>query len=94
MYRLFRKYHRWLAIVCALPLLLTVMTGMSIPIAKAVHQRQFTGFLIHLHTLETFGLEGFFPIINGIGFLELLITGLYMTNLFRERRSPSNPLDF
>jgi len=27
------------------------------------------GFLIHLHTLETFGLESFFPIINGIGLL-------------------------
>ncbi len=90
MNRLFRKYHRWLAIVCVFPLLLTVITGMLFPIAKAFHQRQLAGFLIHLHTLETFGLESFFPIINGIGLLGLLITGIYMTNLFQERRVPSN----
>ena len=86
MNRLFHKYHRWLAIVCVLPLFLTVITGMFFPIAKAFNQRQLAGFLIHLHTLETFGLESFFPIINGIGLLGLLITGIYMTNLFRERR--------
>lgn len=91
MNRLFRKYHRWLAIVCALPLLLTVITGMTFPIAKALHQRQLAGFLIHLHTLETIGLEDFFPIINGLGLLGLLITGIYMTRLFREKRA--HPLD-
>ncbi len=93
MNRLFRRYHRWLAIVCALPLLLTVVTGMTFPIAKALHQRQLAGFLIHLHTLETFGLDGFFPIINGLGLLGLLITGIYMTSLVRKQRSPSNLLD-
>ncbi len=87
MNRLFRKYHRWLAIVCALPLLLTVITGMTFPIAKASHQRQLASSLIHLHTLEIFGLDSFFPIINGIGILGLLMTGLSMTRLFRERRS-------
>ena len=87
MSRLFRKYHRWLAIVCALPLLLTVTTGMLFPIAKAFHQRPLAGFLIHLHTMETFGLEGFYPIINGMGLMGLIVTGLYMTNLLREQRS-------
>ncbi|WP_072044929.1 peptidase [Aliterella atlantica] len=93
MNRLFRKYHRQLAIVCALPLLLTVITGMLFPIAKGFHQRQLAGFLIHLHTLKTIGLDSFFPIINGIGLLGLLVTGIYMTSLFRERRFPSNPHD-
>lgn len=87
MNRLFRKYHRWLAIICVLPLLLTVITGMSFPIAEALDQRQLARFLIHLHTLEAIGLETFFPIINGLGLLGLLITGIYMTNLFREQRS-------
>lgn len=86
-HRLFRKYHRWLAIVCALPLLLTIFTGIAFPIAKALHQRQLAGFFIHLHTLETFGLEGIFPILNGLGLFGLLGTGLYMTNLLRQRRS-------
>lgn len=94
MNRLFRRYHRWLAIACALPLLLTVVTGMTFPIAKALHQRQLAGFLIHLHTLEIFGLDGFFPILNGLGLLGLLITGIYMTSLVRKQRSPSNLIDF
>lgn len=92
MNRLFWKYHRWLAIVCALPLLLTVITGMAFPIAKALHQRQLAGFLIQLHTLETFGLGDFFPILNGIGLLGLLVTGIYMTRLFRQRSVKS--IDF
>ncbi len=82
MHRLFRRYHRWLAIVCTLPLLFTVITGISSSIAKSFHQRQLAGVLIHLHTLETFGLDALFPIINGLGLLGLLVTGVYMTSLF------------
>ncbi|BAY63755.1 hypothetical protein NIES22_38440 [Calothrix brevissima NIES-22] len=93
MNRFFRRYHRWLAIVCALPLMLTVITGMTFPIAKALHQRELAGFLIHLHTLETFGLDGIFPIVNGLGLLGLLVSGIYMTSLFRDRRLPGNRLD-
>lgn len=70
------------------------MTGMLFPIAKAFPERQLAGFLIHLHMLETFGLDSFFPIINRIGLLGLLVTGINMTSLFRERRFPSNPHDF
>ncbi len=93
MYRLFRKYHRWLAIVCALPLLLTVITGMTFPIAEALQQRQLAGVLIHLHTLETFGLDAFFPVINGLGLLGLIITGIYMTSLVRKQRSASDLIE-
>lgn len=93
MSRLFRKYHHWLAIVCALPLLLIVLTGMAFPIAKALHHRQLAGFLLHLHTLETFGLDTFFPVIAGFGLLGLLITGIYMTRLFPKRHSPAKLID-
>ncbi len=86
MNRLFRKYHRWLAIVFALPLINTIITGIGFSIAKSLHQRAIAGFLIHLHTLETFGLDGIFPIINGIGLLGLLVSGLYMTRVFRQTR--------
>lgn len=92
MNRLFRRYHRWLAIVCTLPLLLTVITGIGFSIAKASNRRQLAGVLIHLHTLETFGLDGFFPLINGLGLLGLLVTGVYMSTLFR-KRCPTQTLD-
>ncbi len=72
--RLWRKYHRWLAFAFALPLLLTIVTGIALPIAKALHQRQLARFLVHLHTLETFGLDEVFPIITGFGLLGLIVT--------------------
>jgi hypothetical protein len=86
MNRLFRKYHRWLAITCSLPLLLTVITGMTFPIAKVFHQRQLAHFLIELHTMEILRLDGWFPIINGLGLLGLLITGIYMTNQGKRKK--------
>ncbi len=89
MNRLFRQYHRWLAIVFALPLLTTLITGISFPIAKSLNQPQLTELLIQIHTLEIVGLENIFPIINGIGLLGLLSTGIYMTRLFRQRHYPS-----
>ncbi|GET44393.1 peptidase [Microseira wollei] len=92
MNRLFRKYHRWLAIAFAVRLLNQIVTGIGFSIAKSFHQRQWAGFLLHLHTLETFGLEAVFPIINGIGWLGLLIAGLYMTSLLRQRRVLSSNL--
>lgn len=86
---IFRKYHRWLAIALSLPLLTTVISGIGFTIAKSFHQRALAGFLIHVHTLEIFGLEGVFPILNGIGLMGLLVTGIYMLSLSRRRRSSS-----
>lgn len=94
MYRLFRRYHRWLAIIFALPLLVTVITGITFPVAKALQQRQLAGFLIHLHTMEIVGLDDWFPILNGLGLLGLLVTGIYMTNLFRDRSSHNFANDY
>ncbi|UBF27516.1 hypothetical protein K9N68_06125 [Kovacikia minuta CCNUW1] len=46
MNRLFRKYHRWIAIVLCLPLFITVLTGMAYTIADEwLHQSEFGEFL-------------------------------------------------
>lgn len=90
MRRSFRKYHRFLAPILALPLALTVLTGMLItlieesPIPIGLSPR----LLLDLHTGELFGLEGFYPILNGLGLLGLLVTGLSMTSLLG-RKNPS-----
>ena len=86
MNRLFHQYHRWLAIALFLPLLTTVVSGVGFTIARSLHQRALAEFLIHIHTLEIFGLGEIFPLLNGIGLLGLLVTGIYMTRLFRQRR--------
>lgn len=86
MNRLFRKYHRWMAIMFSLPLMTTVVTGMGCTIASEwFHERQMSRFLLKVHTLEIFGFEEVFPIINGLGLVGLLVTGVYMSGIFRSR---------
>ncbi|AFY34258.1 hypothetical protein [Calothrix sp. PCC 7507] len=86
MNRLFRRYHRQIAIILCLPLFLTVLTGLSFTIAHEwLHQNELGEFLLGLHTLEIIHLEKIYPILNGLGLVGLLITGVSMTGLFRSR---------
>jgi len=90
MLRSFRKYHRQISIVLCLPLFLTAISGMGVTITREfLHQRELSRFLLHLHTLELFNLEEIYPILNGIGLIGLLVTGVTMTGLFRKPRSQS-----
>ncbi|BAZ48297.1 hypothetical protein NIES4103_09050 [Nostoc sp. NIES-4103] len=86
MNRMFRRYHRQIAIILCLPLFLTVLTGMGYTIAHEwLHQNEFGSFLLKLHTLEIVHLEAIYPVLNGLGLISLLITGLSLTGLFRTR---------
>ena len=83
--RVFRKYHRILAIILCLPLLLTVITGTAYTILVDWFQLEDTAeLLLGLHTLEIVHLENFYPVLNGIGLIGLLVTGMTMTNLFKK----------
>ncbi len=90
MHRTFRKYHRFLAPILMLPLILTVLTGMLVtvnqewPISTGIP----SSLLLELHTGEIFGLGGFYPLLNGLGLLGLAVTGITMTGLFRPKRKP------
>lgn len=86
MIRSFRKYHRQIAIALCLPLFLTVISGMCFTIAHEwLHQDELGEFLLGLHTLEILHLEKIYPLLNGLGLVGLLITGVSMTGLFRQR---------
>ncbi len=86
MVRSLRKYHRQIAIALCLPLFLTVLTGMSYTIVDEwLQQAELAGLLLRIHTLEILHLEAIYPLLNGLGLLGLLITGLSMTALFRKR---------
>ncbi len=91
MIRSFRRYHRQIAIALSLPLFLTVFTGIGVTIVqKWFHQHELGEFLLSIHTLEIIHLETIYPLLTGLGLLGLLITGLSMTGLFRQRRDPNN----
>ncbi|WP_293144979.1 MULTISPECIES: peptidase [unclassified Microcoleus] len=92
MNRGFRKYHRIIGIIVALPIVLTVLTGMAItiirewPLGIEISSR----FLLKIHTGEIFHLQAIYPILNGLGMLGLLVTGLSMSGLFGRRKQPTS----
>jgi hypothetical protein len=90
MNRLFRQYHRKIAIVLCLPLLLTVLTGMGYTMVGewSLNLGVSRVFLMKLHTGEILHLQGIYPILNGIGLIGLLVTGLSMSKLFKRRVTP------
>lgn len=84
--RTFRKYHRTLAIILCLPLILTVLSGMGYIIFDDwFGQEDIAHFLMEIHTFEFLGLEKIYPVLNGLGLIGLLVTGLTMSSLFRKR---------
>ncbi|MEH1899771.1 peptidase [Nostoc sp.] len=85
----FRKYHRLIATLFCLPLLFTAVTGISIAIADTwLHQEDLAGFLIAVHTLQIFKLDAIMPVLNGLGLIGLVATGVSLTGLFAKRRQP------
>jgi hypothetical protein len=84
--RAFRKYHRILAIILCLPLVVTVVTGMGYTILVDWFQLEdMAELLLGLHTLEIIHLDKFYPVLNGLGLIGLLVTGMTMTNMFKKR---------
>ena len=92
--RLVRQYHRKIALVLALPLLLTVLTGMAYTIlVEWFQQGAIASTILSLHNGEILGLGSIYPILNGLGLLGLLATGLPMSSLFSKRRTQKEASD-
>jgi hypothetical protein len=92
MKRAFRKYHRTLAIIVCLPLSLTVLTGILTTIVAewGVDAGIPRGLLLSIHTGGILHLEKIYPILNGLGLIGLLVTGLSMTGLFGKQTRKQN----
>lgn len=87
MVRTFRNYHRSLAIIMALPLGVTILTGLGYTIfADWLHWGGIGEVLLGLHTGELLGLENIYPVLNGLGAIGLVVTGIVMTKLTKTRR--------
>jgi hypothetical protein len=86
--KVFRKYHRSIAIICCLPIALTILSGIGYTILDEILHIKGTGSLMmKIHTMSFLGLDKIYPILNGIGLIGLLVTGLTMTSLFRSNKS-------
>ncbi|MDQ2100608.1 MAG: peptidase [Tychonema bourrellyi B0820] len=92
MKKAFRKYHRILAIIIALPIILTVLTGMLTTIVREwpINTEISSRLLLKIHTGEIFHLQAIYPILNGLGMIGLLVTGLSMSGLFDRRKKPTS----
>jgi hypothetical protein len=82
--RLFRKYHRLLASIIFLPLILTTITGMATTMTAEWRWNLGVSrsFILAIHTGEFFHLQAIYPMLNGLGTIGLLITGITMTGVF------------
>jgi hypothetical protein len=91
MNRMFRKYHRTLAVIICLPLFLTLFSGVAYTIlGEWFHNESLSEWLLSIHTMEILHLEGIYPVLNGVGVLGLLVTGLSMTGVFKKKGTPRN----
>jgi uncharacterized iron-regulated membrane protein len=85
MNRVFRRYHRKLAFIMCLPLTLTAIAGIAYPILSDwLVQKDLAEFVLRIHAGDFLGLASIYPILNGLGLVGLLVSGLSMMS--RSRR--------
>ncbi|MCC0175557.1 hypothetical protein I4641_01000 [Waterburya agarophytonicola K14] len=87
-----RKWHRLLAPIMILPILLTVITGVIFQIGELGGFEDKLRWAIHWHKGD-FGYIDFqksFPFLNALGLLFLTFTGISMW--WKSRRKPSSKL--
>lgn len=88
MQRSFRKYHRAIALIISIPILLTTLTGIVTTFIRewGLNIGLSSHWVLKAHTGEIFHLGGIYPILNGFGLLGLLVTGLNMSGIFNQKR--------
>ena len=81
----FRKFHRAIAPIMALPLLLTAITGSIYQITDLSGKEVKWLLEMHKGNFGSLKLETVYPFLNALGLLALLVTG---TSMLLQRRSP------
>lgn len=73
------RYHKLIGSLVLLPLLWTSATGMAFTIVKEVMGNKALGkTILHLHTLETFGLHKIYPLVLGASVWIVLIAAIVL----------------
>ncbi|MEI7473545.1 MAG: peptidase [bacterium] len=74
-----RKVHITLGVICAIPVLLTLITGMGAVISEDYFgNEKFADFLISIHTMEIFGLQKIYPLFVGFCLFSMIVSGLIL----------------
>lgn len=91
----FRKHHRQLSIIVSLPLILMALTGTISPILEALHLERETELVRKVHSGRIFFGSAYliYAVLNGLGLLGLLVTGLSMLRLFGRRKNLKTHLE-
>jgi uncharacterized iron-regulated membrane protein len=86
-----RLWHRWLAPIFFLPLLVSASTGIMYRLGKVWFKlpKEQTSLLISLHQGTYFGqaLRPLYILFVGLGLLGMLVTGIQMTSVFRKLKT-------
>lgn len=88
MKRSVRKYHRIVAPIIALPLALTILTGMLTTVVQEwpINIGLTSSLILSIHTGEIFHLQAIYPILNGLGLIIMLVTGISMSGLLGKKK--------
>ncbi len=83
-----RQLHRALVPFVVLPLLITLITGTAFQFAVAANRAADFLWLLDLHrgNFGAVNLEFIYPILNALGLLTLIISGVFMWMNTRIRR--------
>lgn len=86
----YRKLHRVLGPLLALPIFVTSLTGVWYRVSKSWFggSEKLGNFLMYIHQGTFLGddLRVFYVLLNGLGVISMLASGMIMTGIFRIRR--------
>ena len=92
-----RKIHRFIAPILFLPLLLTTVTGVTYRLGRSWFgmSKDFAKVFLDIHQGAFLGadLRSFYVLLNGLGLVGLIVTGIVMSGVFgKKRRRPAQDL--
>jgi hypothetical protein len=86
-----RKFHKIVAPIVFLPLFVTVITGVAYRLGRNWFglSRDQAHILMVIHEAEYLGedIKPFYVLLNGIGLMWMLITGIIMSGIFNRKKS-------
>ena len=94
--RTLRKLHRIVAPIVFLPFLLTAITGVIYRIGNTWlgMPKRYAEIMMSIHQGSFLGkkLMPFYVLLNGLGLIGMLVTGIVMSGVFRNRRTQESNL--